>query len=550
MNLQDLIGSFGGGDAGGGSDTPETLPSLDMPSSAPLPMAPGGQMPQMPDPRPASGEGHVGGMHIVRDLAPMLLAMVAGIRNPLHGAAIAHGMTQGALRARAETMDQQRHDDQVRQLGVHFMQQTAADVMRLKDPLERQRYLQFAHDIGVQQFKLPADWTTKIPAHNDKEDVFAKLKGELSDKLAAFDKDKKWATVAGTPQEAKISFRLSDGQTVPVNKARQLVGQAVFDESGAQAFAPATEAAGKTEQERAAQLLAGIRTATARGDKAKAAELQATYDDLIKAKADTRADPGSLDGAILDAYRKGDQAEVKRLTALKRSTSDAGRAAPITVNMPGADKVDRAAQAVIAGRMSPSQAVSMFGGMGRDAGAFKREMTLRVLEVDPAFNFQEAESNYQYGKNTGVQASIRYMSSVQDSMPMLLERAKKLNNGQFRSLNALVNAGKNQINDVDLKRFRVDVTLVADEVAKILQGGGTGSATSDAKLKQAGALLNETDDPAAIAGALEDINALIGFRKDAQTKGTYLDKSKGAGAGGEKKARLVYNPVTGKLEPK
>lgn len=235
--LMALLSSMTGG---GAEPEPETLPSLSLPSSVPMPLGQGdGDMP-MPDPRPMPQGG--GGMDLIRDLAPLLISAAVGFKSPRRGAAIARGMAAGGMAAQRERLSAQQHDEELRTMGIQFMRQTAADVMKLTDPLERQRYLAFAHDIGVQQFKLPADWTKKVPAHAAGDDVFGKLKGELSTQLKAFDANKKWQGVAGTPAEGKISFRLSNGQTVPVNKARQLVGQAVFDSAtGGQAFAPVAD---------------------------------------------------------------------------------------------------------------------------------------------------------------------------------------------------------------------------------------------------------------------------------------------------------------------
>jgi hypothetical protein len=529
------------------------LPALSMAGAAPAPSAPAGTVAPQPMPMP-SGSGQGGG-NLIRDLAPILIAAVTGARNPLHGAAIAHGSYAGMMAAQQENLEAEQRDEQKRMLAGRFLQQTASDVLRLPDPLARQNYLQLAEQIGVQQFGMPEGWTKQIAAHDAKQDIFATLKTELSEKLAAFDKDKKWASVAGTPGEAKISFRLSNGQTVPVNMARQLVGQAMYDSSGAQAFAPEPTTEGKTEQERAASLLAGIRTAKARGDVKKAAELQAAYDDLIAVKRDLEkpTTPQSIDAALLDAYRKGDTAEVDRLLSLKRRSGDAGRSAQVSVTIPGltgmtaADRVESAAQDIIARRLAPSQLATFFTGMGKESASQLRSLVMpRVKQIDPEFNFAEAESNFQYGKNTGVQASIRFSKSVQESIPLLIAQAKKLGNGNIRSLNALINAGKNQFSDVDLKKFQTAATLVADEIAKILQGGGTGTGTSDAKLRQAEGILNTSDSPAAIAGALETVNELIGFRVKAQTAGTFMENAPG---GTKSKATLRYNPVTGKLEP-
>jgi hypothetical protein len=454
----------------------------------------------------------------------------------------------GAHQAMQENLDAEQRDQQKRALGARFMQQTAADVLQLKDPHDRQNYLQLADEIGTSQFNLPQGWTKKIPAHDAGTDVFASLKAELAGKLKAFDADKRWASVAGTPGEAKISFQLSNGQSVPVNTARQLVGQAVYDSTGAQAFAP-DAVDGKTEQERAAGLLAGIRTAKARGDVQKAAALQAQYDDLIKAKRDVEkpasdAKVGTFEDYVTRKY--GPDPTPQQVEAARRTWGDEGRQQPISLTFPGMTpqtQLDLATSAVTTGRMSPSQATLIYGGRNKE---FSRALATNILKQVPDFNFEAAEANYRFGSNTGTQNTVRYLDSVKESIPLLVSRAETLANGQVRSINALFNAGKSQFNDVDLKKFKTDRLFVADEIAKILQGGGTGSGTSDSKLKQAGDILRDDDSPAAIKGALDDIQELLGFRKKSLTRGTFMDTPSD---GGGSKATLRYNPVTGKVEP-
>lgn len=189
------------------------------------------------------------------------------------------------------------------------------------------------------------------------------------------------------------------------------------------------------------------------------------------------------------------------------------------------DAVASASDAIRAHRMAPSQ-LSLVGGMGATGVKFKQAVIADVLKNEPKFDFTEAESNFQFGKNTGTQNTVRYIDTVQESMPLVLASAQKLQNGRVRSINALINAGKNQLNDVDLKKFQTDVLFVADEIAKILQGGGTGSGTSDAKLRQAGEILNTSDTPASIAAALGEAQTILGYRRGNITKGTYMeDKS-------------------------
>ena len=132
-----------------------------------------------------------------------------------------------------------------------------------------------------------------------------------------------------------------------------------------------------------------------------------------------------------------------------------------------------------------------------------------LKKTDTNFNWEDASASYQLARSTGFQNTVRYMDSVQNSMPQLQQAANALANGQVKSINALVNAGKNQFNNIDLKKFQADRALVGDEIAKILQGGGTGNGTSDAKLKQAQDLIGQSDNPAAIAATLGEVNKLI-----------------------------------------
>lgn len=180
------------------------------------------------------------------------------------------------------------------------------------------------------------------------------------------------------------------------------------------------------------------------------------------------------------------------------------------------------AQDILNHRLSPSQWISQIGGRGMQKTARVDRVKAEIRKVDPAFNMEDAEASYQLTRSAGFQNTVRYMDSVQNSIPQLQQSADTLANGNVKSINALVNAGKNQFNSVDLKRFQADKLLVGDEIAKILQGGGTGSGTSDAKLKQAQDLLSTNDSPEAISTALKEVTKLIGYRRDSLTRGTPL----------------------------
>lgn len=209
---------------------------------------------------------------------------------------------------------------------------------------------------------------------------------------------------------------------------------------------------------------------------------------------------------------------------------------------PTPEQARSVAEDMVNHRIAPEQLASLFSTRGKEGLAFKLAVTSAAKQLDPTFNFEEASASYNLVKSAGFQNTVRYMDSVLESMPRLLENAKKLGNGDWRSWNQLANATKGQFNDTDLKRLKTDAVLVGDEVAKILSGGGTGSTTSDAKLKQGMDIISQSDSVPAMAAALDEIQTLIGYRRKAQTRGTYMEGTSAV-------KPTVLKLVNGKLVP-
>lgn len=210
------------------------------------------------------------------------------------------------------------------------------------------------------------------------------------------------------------------------------------------------------------------------------------------------------------------------MSALLKS-NDQLRNAMLTAQLgqqPTPDDAKLIAQQVIEHKMAPSQ-VSMFGGFGTAGAAFKRMVGVEAVKADPNFSWEQAEADYNYSKSPTFQNTVRFIDSTMESMPQLLKNAKALSTGDVRSINGMIAQGKTQLNNVDLKKFKTDVTFVGDEIAKILQGGGTGSGTTDAKLKQAQDIFSTSDNPQLVAGTLEEVGTLLGYRQSALTRGTY-----------------------------
>jgi len=240
-------------------------------------------------------------------------------------------------------------------------------------------------------------------------------------------------------------------------------------------------------------------------------------------------DPSKLTVEQIDAARK-------KWTADGRAPSTAAGSGP-----PDSGDVARAAAVVLGGKMSPSQAISAFGGMGVDSARFKRAMNLEIVRQNPDFNFQAAESDYQFGKNATNQSTVRFIDNLNDSVPILKELSAKVKRTtSFKIINRATLAAMAGSGNVDANNFAFGMTAIADEMAKTLQGGGTGSGTTDTKMKQALDLFDKGMTPEQLDGVLTTAQEFLGARRRSLTKGTYMEKKDKSGTssstGGTKKS--------------
>lgn len=213
---------------------------------------------------------------------------------------------------------------------------------------------------------------------------------------------------------------------------------------------------------------------------------------------------------------------------------------------PTKDDAALIAKQIVDHKMAPSQ-VQLFGGFGAQGAAFKRMVGTEALKLDPNFDWEQAESDYQYGKSPVLQGTIRYMDETTQSIPRLTATADQLGNSNIRFFNGLANLSKNQLNNPTLKKFQVDALAVADGVAKVLQGGGSGSGTTDAKLEQAQQIIRTSDSPAAVKAAMEEVQELFKIRRGALTRGTYLERVPAGGGGPQTYSGEVRKTTDGRF---
>lgn len=132
------------------------------------------------------------------------------------------------------------------------------------------------------------------------------------------------------------------------------------------------------------------------------------------------------------------------------------------------------------------------------------------------YDAQRADADFKYASKEGVRNTLNYLGSLtgednkSGNLGELIRVSDKIDRTEFPPLNDLIAWGKLKTGSKEIAEYQTAVTEVADQVAKILQGGGSGSGTSDAKLKQAQELFSKgftKDQMRGIAGELRELLA-------------------------------------------
>lgn len=126
-----------------------------------------------------------------------------------------------------------------------------------------------------------------------------------------------------------------------------------------------------------------------------------------------------------------------------------------------------------------------------------------------------------FAKNPATQNTLKYLGSLTGiggnpgNLDELVRLSNTIDRTSFPPVNsaqfsALLNTG-----DPSIAAYGATLTEVSDQIAKILQGGGTGSGTSDAKLAQANAILAKNFTKDQIVGVANELKTLLENRKSA-----------------------------------
>ncbi len=205
-----------------------------------------------------------------------------------------------------------------------------------------------------------------------------------------------------------------------------------------------------------------------------------------------------LDGTIKflqESQRSFDQHDINKAVQtaaaeapVRISTAAGEEQARLNVQLHSAGSATQA-QMLVDGQMDPTQMskrASMYNAIVEQANQYS------MAKYGKPFDIAKAQEDYKFANNPATQNTLKYLNSLtgnpvagtKGNLDLLIEKSNKIKRTDFPALNnaaawARLETGNPDI--VELKNVAIDA---ADQFAKIMSGGGSGSATSDAKIKQ------------------------------------------------------------------
>lgn len=146
------------------------------------------------------------------------------------------------------------------------------------------------------------------------------------------------------------------------------------------------------------------------------------------------------------------------------------------------------AQSLVDGTLDPSQLSKRTTNYN---AVLSQANALSMQQTGKPFNVAQASIDYKYANQPNTQNTLNYLGSLiggpgqTGNLDELVNLSNSISRTNFPALNQVSNWTKLQAGSPQIAAYYAVATEVADQVAKILAGGGTGNSTSDAKLNQA-----------------------------------------------------------------
>jgi hypothetical protein len=193
---------------------------------------------------------------------------------------------------------------------------------------------------------------------------------------------------------------------------------------------------------------------------------------------------------------------------------DLGEAPPKGSLIGGFEAVKNQGRMLVEGDLDPTQVSKRTSGAVIDeADKYSRE------KYGKPYNAAQQQSDYKFATNVQTQNTLKYLNSLtgndnkSGNLGALVSMSDKITRTEFPAINNAAAWSRLQSGDPAIAGYKAAVTEVADQVAKILQGGGSGAGTSDAKLKEAQSLLSSGFTKAQIKEVASTLRTLLANRK-------------------------------------
>lgn len=200
------------------------------------------------------------------------------------------------------------------------------------------------------------------------------------------------------------------------------------------------------------------------------------------------------------------------------------------------------AQQLVTGNMSPADLSKRTTGTSPYNSVLTAADAYSMATTGKHFNIAKANIQYAFAKNPQTQNTLNYLGSLigqndgsgtpaGGNLDQLIAQSNARNSNfdpnkwghgfapsNLPALNDLNQWTKLMTGDPQIAAYYATLTETSDQIAKILQGGGSGAGTSDAKLAQAQALFGKGFTPDQITAVASSLKGLLINRASSMTK--------------------------------
>lgn len=256
-----------------------------------------------------------------------------------------------------------------------------------------------------------------------------------------------------------------------------------------------------------------------------------------QAAAVTQAADDKVAGTQLKQYRADQAAAEKQRMDRASETRDYAdaehqRAQAHQLNEASSqDDVENNARQIYEGTADPSNLSKRSKTYDATLAAANR---LSLAETGKPFDLAKAVGDYKFATQTSTYNTLNFLNSLtgrdgkSGNLSTIIALSDKLPRSTYPPISDVQQWAKLTLGNPQVAAYHAALTEVADQTAKILQGGGTGSGTSDAKLKQAQELYQSGFNPDQMRSVAGTVNTLLQNRR-AEMIGTnrYLQRWNG-----------------------